>query len=144
MYRMSWRPSGTCKAWILNCNHYANYSLKCYTSFIIRSLTVAYGKPPHPRVPSFTSSRLRYQFDSTSLNKKDKINNQKREITRVASQWPQIKKYSTSSQYFMGYQQDKKSTKIPIIDLGNRCLHITIYVSKVQLQWNFASLYKVL
>jgi hypothetical protein len=31
----------------------------------------------------------------------------------------------------MGYQQDKKSTKIPAIDLGNKYLYNITYVSKV-------------
>jgi hypothetical protein len=51
MYQMSWRSSGTCKAWILNCNHYSNYSLKWFTVFIVWCLTVAYRKLSHPHTP---------------------------------------------------------------------------------------------
>jgi hypothetical protein len=51
MYQTSWRSSGMCKAWILNCSHYSTYSLKWYTSVIVWSLRVTYRKPPNLHIP---------------------------------------------------------------------------------------------
>jgi hypothetical protein len=42
------------KVWILNFSNCASYSLKRFTSFIVLSLAVGYGKPSHPRAPYCT------------------------------------------------------------------------------------------
>lgn len=37
------KKCSTGKLWILRCNHYVSYSVKCFPSFVIRSLTSSYG-----------------------------------------------------------------------------------------------------
>jgi hypothetical protein len=66
MYWMACRSSGTCKAQVLNCHHYASYSIKFFTSFITQSLTVAYWKPSHPHNPPCAIADMLVNPETTS------------------------------------------------------------------------------